>query len=197
TPAPFSLTVYRQGMTISAFNERFNKIYLSIHESDSASVDSAIAQFEELATDDGLRPMTYEQLALMYLYNRRDFDKAEKAMEQAIKKNGAAVVKVAFDSQWRRMAKLRSGKVGWEDARTGWLRIRPGQLVLTDVASRPLATLGGSQIKELAHITASNYHLVTITGENVRRPFIFAPGTNEKAETDLVVKLIQTYVMKK
>jgi hypothetical protein len=93
------------------------------------------------------------------------------------------------------MAKLRTGRFDWEDARTGWLRIRPGQLVLTDPGNRELAAVNGTQIRELSNLTAANYHLVTLKGENVRRPFIFAPGSKEKAEADLVVRLIQTHVM--
>ena len=194
-PAAFSLTVVRLGLTGNVFNERFNKIYSSIRESDPASINAAIADFEALAKEDGYRPMTFEQLGLMYLYNRRDFEKAEKAMEQAIKLNGAGVVKISFDSQWRRM-RQRSGKTDWEDSRNGWLRIRPGQLVLTDPGNRPLATVNGAQIKELANISTANQHLVSITGM-ANRQFLFAPGTREQAEAALVVKLIQQHVMGK
>jgi hypothetical protein len=197
TPSQYSLLVNRLGLTVNVFNERFNKIYSSIRENDPTSIDAAIVQFEALAQEDGYRPTTYEQLGLMYLYNRKDFVKAEHAMSQAIKLNGAAVVKITFDSQWRRMAKLRTGRFDFEDARTGWLRIRPGQLVLTDPSSKPLATVNGTQIKELSNITAQNYHLVTITGEVARRPFVFAPGSKEKGEADLVVRLIQTHVLGK
>lgn len=197
TPSQYSLLVNRMGLTVNVFNERFNKIYSGIRESDPTSVDAAIVQFEALAQEDAYRPTTYEQLGLMYLYNRKDFAKAEQAMLQAIKLNGAAVVKITFDSQWRRMAKLRTGRFDFEDARTGWLRIRPGQLVLTDPSSKPLVTVSGTQIKELSNITAQNYHLVTITGEVARRPFVFAPGSKEKGEADLVVRLIQTHVLGK
>jgi tetratricopeptide (TPR) repeat protein len=194
--APFSLTVNRQGLTVNVFNERFNRTYASIRETDPASIDAAIAEFEALARDDGYRPMTFEQLGLMYLYNRKDFDKAAAAMEQAITLNGAAVVKITFDAQWRRMARQRSGKTDWDDARTGWLRIRPGQLILTDPGNRPLVTISGAQIAEMSSITSASYHLVSITGMQ-RRQFLFAPGSREKAEADLVVKLIQNHVLRK
>jgi hypothetical protein len=195
TPAQFSLTVKRLGLTVNIFNERFNKIYSSIRESDPATIDAAIRDLETLAIDDNARPTTYEQLGMMYLYNRRDYEKAEQAYEQAIKRNGAGVIKITFDSQWRNMAKLKSGKLDWEDSRVGWLRIRPGQLILTDPGNRPLATVTREQIKGLTSVSAENYHLVTVTGENQFRPYIFSPGTREKGETDLVVKLIQTFVM--
>ncbi len=194
--APFSLTVNRLGLTHNVFNERFNRIYSSLRETDPASVDAAITEFEALAKDDGYRPMTFEQLGLMYLYNRRDFANAERVMAQAVKLNGAAVFKITFDSQWRRMGRQRSGKTDWDDARNGVLRIRPGQIVLADPNSRPLVTVSGAQIAELNTISSANSHLVSITGAQ-RRQFMFAPGTREKAEADLVVKLIQNYVMGK
>jgi hypothetical protein len=118
-------------------------------------------------------------------------------MERAIKANGAAVIKISYDSQWRRMAKLRSGNFDWEEPRQGWLRIRPNQLALSDAGNRQLATLNGSQIKEIAKIISNSNNLVVITAEGVRRPFVFLPGTKEQAEADLVIKLIQTYVMGK
>ncbi|MGH9836033.1 MAG: hypothetical protein ACREBD_01330 [Blastocatellia bacterium] len=194
---PFTLKVNRLGLTTNVYNERFQKIYSGFRESDPASVDQTLAGLEELGKDDGARPTTFELLGIIYLYNRKDFGKAEQAMEQAIKLNGAAVVKITFDSQWRRMARLRSGNFGFEDARTGWVRIRPGQIELTDPSNKILATVKGQQIKELSKIVTATNNLVTITGENARRPFVFAPGTLQQGEADLVVKLIQNHVMGK
>lgn len=194
---PFTLTVNRLGLTTNVYNDRFQKIYFSIRENEPATIDEAIAKFEELAKDDAARPTTFEQLGILYLYNKSDVEKAEKAMEQAISLNGAAVVRISFDSQWRRMGRLRNGKTDWEDAKSGWLRIRPGQAALTDPSNKALASVNGPQIKELANITASNYYLVMVTVEGARRPFIFAPGSKTKAEADLVVKLIQNHVMGK
>jgi hypothetical protein len=194
---PFRLKVNRLGLTANAYNERFNKIYSNYRESDPASVEETLAKLEELGKDDGVRPTTFEMLGIIYLYGRKDFEKAERAMEQAIKLNGAAVVKITFDSQWRRMARLRSGNFGFEDARTGWVRIRPGQIELTDPSNKILATVKGPQIKEMSKIVTATNNLVTITGENARRPFVFAPGTMQQAEADLVIKLVQNYVMGK
>ncbi len=194
---PYTLKVNRLGLTANVYNERFQKIYSGFRESDPASVDQTLAGLEELGKDDGARPTTFEMLGIIYLYNRQDFGKAEQAMEQAIKLNGAAVVKITFDSQWRRMARLRSGNFGFEDARTGWVRIRPGQIELSDPSNKILATVKGAQIKEMSKIVTATNNLVTITGENARRPFIFAPGTMQQAEADLVIKLVQNHVMGK
>ncbi|MGE0133013.1 MAG: hypothetical protein AB7U82_33470 [Blastocatellales bacterium] len=194
---PFTLKVNRLGLTPAAYGERFQKIYANYRESDQASVDETLVKLEELAKDDSLHPTTFEMLGIIYLYNRKDVEKAGQAMEQAIKANGAAVVKIAFDGRWRRMAKLRTGNFGFQEAKTGWLRIRPGQITLTDLSNKTLASLNGQQIKELSKIVTSTNNMVSITAMNVRNPFIFAPGSMQSAEADLVVKLIQNHVMGK
>jgi hypothetical protein len=200
TAVPYSVKVNRLGLTGNVYNERFSNIYsayAALPEGTSAALDETLAKLEELAKDDENRATTFELLGIIYLYNKQDAAKAGQAMEQAIKLKGAAVVKISYDSQWRRMAKLRSGNFGWEDARTGWLRIRPGQIALTDPSNKTLANLSGPQIKELSKILTASSNLVTITAENVRKPFVFAPGSGQQAEADLVIKLIQNYVMGK
>ncbi|HMV48677.1 MAG TPA: hypothetical protein PKD31_13045, partial [Blastocatellia bacterium] len=197
---PYSVKVNRLGLTGSAYQERFNSIYAAyaaLPEGASTGLDETLAKLEDLAAADENRATTFELLGIIYLYNKHDAAKAGQAMEQAIKLKGAAVVKINYDSQWRRMAKLKSGKFDWEDARTGWLRIRPGQIALTDPSNKTLASLNGPQIKELSKILTATSNLVTITAENVRKPFIFAPGSGQQAEADLVIKLIQNYVMGK
>ncbi len=197
TGVPFTLKVNRLGLTTNIYNERFNRIVLNFRENDAASVDETQTKLEELASADPNRAGAFELLGIIYLYNRHDVQKAEQSMEQAIKLKGVAVVKITFDSQWRKIARLRSGKFDWEDARTGWLRIRPGELVLTDPSNKTLATLNGAQVKELSKIVTATSFMVQIIVGNVRRPFIFAPGSKESAEADLVVKLITNHVMRK
>jgi len=194
---PYSLRVNRLGLAGNIYNERFNQIVINFRETDPASVDETLTKLEELAKDDSGKAGAFEMLGIIYLYNKRAFDKAEAAMQQAIKLNGAAVVKISYHSQWRRMVKLKSGSFGFEDARTGWLRIRPGQVALTDPANKTLASLTGAQIKELSKILTATNNLVTVTADNPRKPFIFAPGSGQQAEADLVIKLIQHYVMGK
>ncbi len=194
---PYTLTVNRLGLLPSIYYERLDGIYRNHRETDPASVSETIAKLEELTKEDASKPGAFEFLGIVYLNNARDVTKAANAMEKAIKANGAAVVKISYDSQWRRMNKLRTGNFGWDDPRTGWLRIRPGQLSLTDASSRALVTLNGAQIKELAKIISDTNNVVVITAEGQRKPFVFMPGSRETAGADLVVRLIQTHVMGK
>lgn len=193
----YALTVNRIGLLPEFYTERLQKIILNFRESDPASADETLSKLEELIKDDGAKPGAFEFLGIIYLYHRHDLEKAAKAMEQAIKANGAAVIKISFDSQWRRMVKSKSGDFNWQDPRNGWLRIRPGQLLLTDASHKSLATLNGAQIKNLTKQVSSTNNLVVIAADGVRNPFVFLPGTKEQAEADLVIKLIQSYVVKK
>lgn len=195
TAAPFSLKVTRLGLTPTVYNERFNQIVINYRESDATSADEALAKLEELAMADKSKPGAFEFLGIIYLYNKNDVAKAEQAMEQAVQLNGAAIVKISYDAQWRRMARLKNGKTGWEEARTGWLRIRPGQVEITDPSNRILATVAGTQVKELSKILTASSNLINVTGE--RRQFVFEPGSGTQQEADLVIKLIQTHVMKR
>jgi len=198
--APFTLKVTRLGLVQNVYNARLEKTYLAYfgpRENDQAVIDETLYDLVELVKDDGNKPGAYEMLGIVYLNSRRDPAKAEWAMGQAIKNNGAAVIKITFDSQWRRLAKLKSGKVDWEDPRSGWLRIYSGKMSLTDPASRVLASVDGAQIKELTKVVTNNNHLVTINVEGVRRPFVFLPGNRESLDADLVIKFIQTYVVGK
>lgn len=197
TAVPFTLKVTRLGLTPAGYAERLQAIKVNFDETDPALIDETLAKLEELGKADNTRPTTFEMLGIIYLYNRKDVEKAEQSMEQAIKANGAAVVKIAFDGRWRRMAKLRTGNFGFQDAKTGWLRIRPGQLALTDLSNKELASLNGQQIKEMSKIVTSTNNMISISTVNARNPFIFAPGGMQQAEADLVVRLIQKHVMGK
>jgi hypothetical protein len=194
---PFTIKVNRVGLTAIAYVERFTKIYTNYHEDDPASVEETVTKLEELGRDSPSRPTAFELLGRIYLDVRKDIVKAEAAMEQAIKANGVALIRISFDSQWRRMAKSRSGDFSFEEARSGWLKIGPGQLTLTDLSNKALASLNGQQIRELSKTLVGAYNLVTITANNARKPYVLAPKSMQEAEAELVIKLIQNHVMGK
>jgi hypothetical protein len=195
--SPFKINVNRPGLTVIAYSERFNQINSNYREDNPASVEETVAKLEELGRDNPSRSTTFEMLGRIYLDVQKDVGKAEAAMEQAINAKGVALVRISFDNQWRRMAKMRSGDYGFEDTRSGWLKIGPGQVTLTDLSNKTLASLSGQQIKELSKTLVSAYYMVTITADNTRKPYVFAPKTMQQAETDLVLRLIQNHVMGK
>jgi hypothetical protein len=194
---PFKINVNRLGLTIFAYVERFNQININYRESDLVSVEETVAKLEELGRDNPSRSTAFELLGRIYLDVRKDIVKAEAAFEQAIRAKGVALVRISFDNQWRRMAKLRSGEYGFEEARSGWLKIGPGQLTISDMSNKPLASLSGLQIKDLSKAPVAAYNMVSITADNTRKPYILAPKTMQMAETDLVIRLIQNHVVGK
>jgi hypothetical protein len=191
----FTIKAHRLGLTAIVYAERFNKIFTSYRKDDPASVEETLAKLEELGRDTPSRPTAFEMLGIIYLEVRKDFVKAGVAMEQAIKANGVAVIQISFDTQWRRMAKLRSGEFGFEETRSGWLKIGAGQLTITDLSGKALGTLSKLQIKQLSKTLVAAYSMVTIVADNTRKPYIFAPKTKQQAEVDLVINLIQNHVM--
>jgi hypothetical protein len=195
--ANLTVKVDRLGLTAVAYVERFNKIFVNYNDKDPASVEETVIKLEKLAKDSPNYPAAFERLGLIFLEIRKDTVKAEWAMDRALKANGAAIFKITFDSKWRPMAKLRSGDMGFEDKRIGWLKIQAGMLTLQDAGYKTLATVSGLQIKELTKNVVSAYNLVTITANNARKPYIFAPEAMRQVEADLVVKLINNHVVGK
>jgi hypothetical protein len=194
---PFTIKVNRLGLTPIAYSERFSKIYSGYNNQEPASVQATVAQLEGLTKDDSSRPTAFELLGMIYLDPLKDVEKAAAALEQAIQAKGVALIKISFDAQWRRMAKSRSGEYSFEDARTGWVKIGPGQVTLTDAGNKPLATVSGAQIKEFAKSMVSAYSMVSITADNAKKPYVFMPKSTAVAETDLIIKLIQNHVLGK
>ncbi|MBO0724381.1 MAG: hypothetical protein J2P52_02180 [Blastocatellia bacterium] len=195
--SPFTIKLDCLGLTVVAYVERFSKINSSYNDKDPASVQQTVAKLEELGRDNPSRSTAFELLSLIYLNPLNDIEKAAVAMEKAIKASGRALIEISFDSQWRRMEKLRSGNYAFEDARSGWLKIGPGYVTLTDAGNKTLATVNGIQIKELSKNLVDKHSMVTITADNARKPYIFAPKTMQSAEADLIINLIQNYVVGK
>ena len=193
---PFTIKVDRLGLTAVAYVERFNRILSSYNDKDAVSVDETVVKLEKLAKDAPNYPAAFERLGIIYMEIRKDTAKAEWAMDRAIKAKGTAIFQIAFDNKWRPMAKLRSGDMGFEDKRIGWLKIQAGIITLHDAASnKTLATISGPQIKELSKAVVSAYNLVSITTNNNRKPYTFAPEAMRQVEADLVVKLINDHVV--
>src|SRR5215475_2540347 len=193
--APFTINVNRHGLTTTAYVDRFQNIHANYRKEDPVSVVETVAKLEALGRDNPSRSTAFELLGIIHLEVRKDIENAEAAMVRALKANGTAVFQISFDNQWRRMAKLRSGGVGFEETRAGWLKIAPGQLTITDLSGKTLGTLNGQQINELSKNLVGAHALVTINANNARKPYVFATKTLAQPETDLVMRLIQNHVM--
>jgi len=192
--SPFTINVNRHGLTTMAYVDRFQNINSNYRKEDPVSVVETVAKLEALGRDNPSRSTAFELLGIIHLDVRKDVENAEAAMERALKANGTAVFQISFDNQWRRMAKLRSGGVGFEETRSGWLKIAPGKLTITDLGGNTLGTIYGEQIKELSKTLVGDHAQVTITPNNTRKTYVFATKTKAEAETDMVMRLIQNHV---
>jgi hypothetical protein len=192
--SPFTINVNRHGLTTTAYVDRFQNINANYRKEDPVSVVETVAKLEALGRDNPSRSTAFELLGIIHLDVRKDVENAEAAMERALKANGTAVFQISFDNQWRRMAKLRSGGVGFEETRSGWLKIGPGKLTITDLSGNTLGTIFGEQIKELSKTLVGDHSQVTITPSNKGKTYVFATKTKAEAETDMVMRLIQNHV---
>jgi hypothetical protein len=192
TPIPFKIKVDRLGLTSIAYAERFSSIYSNYKKDDPASVQETVSKLEELGRDDPNRSTAFETLGIIYIDNN-DVDKAALAMEQSLKAKGLAVFLISFDKQWRRLTKSTSGDFGFAEHRSGWLKIGPGKVTITDLAGKELENLSANEIKTLSRTLVSAYNLVTIVS-TTRKQLNFAPKSMRQAEADLVIKLIENYV---
>jgi hypothetical protein len=192
--SPFTINVNRHGLTTTAYVDRFQNINTNYRKEDPVSVVETVAKLEALGRDNPSRSTAFELLGIIHLDVRKDVENAEAAMERALKANGTAVFLISFDNQWRRMAKLRSGGVGFEETRSGWLKIGPGKLTITDLGGNTLGTINGEQIKELSKTLVGDHAQVTITPNNKGKTYVFATKTKAEPETDMVMRLIQNHV---
>jgi len=192
---PYTLTFARQGLLPAIYNERFQNIILKFRESDPTSVDETLTKLDELAAEDDYKPGALEFIGIIQLYNKGDFEKAEKAMERAIKANGAAVLRIYHDKQWRGMIKSADGKFNFQEPQTGWIRIRPGRLVISDYSNRTLAAIENGKVTEVLKIESGDSSLVSVAAEGAPTPYIFMPGTKQAAEAEIVMRLIQKHVV--
>jgi hypothetical protein len=70
-------------------------------------------------------------------------------------------------------------------------------VTLTDAGNRSLLTVKGIQIKELSKNLVDKHSLVTIIIDNARKSYVFAPKSMQSAEADLIINLIENYVVGK
>jgi hypothetical protein len=191
----YRLLFNRLGMTEAAYEARLRKITESFKASEAASVDVTVKQLEELIAEDANKPGAYELLGVIYLNHQNDSEKAASQMEQAIKRGGAGLFKVSYDSQWRRPKRTPAGFI-WEDAKTAWLRIQDGHLAVADAANpnQTISSVAGTQVNRVERLP-----LIPVVGVQLtsRKLLQFSPASKNGAEADLIVKLLQSHVVKK
>lgn len=191
----YTLRLNRTGLTEDGYRERLEAITAAFQP--SQNTEETITRLEQLVNDDDNQPGAHELLGVMYLYHRKDANKAVTAMEKAIKLKGAAIFSVTYDPQLgRKPVKKSDGKYDWFESHTGWLRIQPDLVALVDSTNEQVYVfnLNGAQIKEalpMKNAPMPILHIRPVTQQ--RYPFAFSPGSKAVAEIDLILKFIRQY----
>lgn len=199
-PVGYTLKVNRTGLTDAGYQARLQEIVAAFNSPETKNVEEAIGRLEQLSRDDPPRPGAYEMLGVIYLYHQPNLEKAAGLMEQAIKLNGAATFKVTHDTALgRRPVKKPDGQFDWVEPRAAWLKIRNDQVSLGDAenAQQVVFSLSGQQVKELTLTRVSSLPLVSLKAHGQAKPYLINPGTKAQPESDLIMRLIRTHVIKK
>jgi hypothetical protein len=193
---PYTLNIKRTGLTEEGYMLRLEQIVKAFNSSGGQNADDTILKIEELIAADPNKPKGYETLGVAYLYHRKDLTKAVSTMEKAIRLGGAAMFKVAHDSQWRKPE--RKGEIlEFPDLRTSWLYIRPDQATLIDTTDpqRIYFSGGVKQFKEINRVGGSALITVRQNGRGTK-PFLLLPVTRNAAEAEVIINMIKSYVLK-
>lgn len=191
----YTLKVIRSGMTEAAYDAQLQKITGQFKSSDAANVDATITQLDQLIAADANKPGALELLGVIYLNHKGDTAKAESNMEQAIKLGGAAMFKIAYDGQWRRPKRVGQS-FEWEEPKQAWLRIQDGKAILAD-ANNPQQNIFALPAVQIRSIERTPIGPIINVQVMPRRTYQFSPASKQGAEADLLMKLLQSHVLKK
>jgi hypothetical protein len=165
-------------------------IATSLAASDIASANYALNLLQQALRQDATRPTAYQLLGYLQLYGFHNIVLAEQSMRAAIERGGSAVFFVAHDD----------GGV-FSSSCTGSFFVSKTSVSYKASNSDHAFETDKSKIQEAklnsivgAHLGA--FHLkvmLTDGGKDKSKTFNFAPATNSKAESNLVVNLIKSY----
>lgn len=195
-PIPYSLKIIRTGLTAAGYQIRLQQIVKGFSPQ---SPDESIKQLEQLTQDDPKQAGAYEYLGLLYNEFKKDQVKASVAMSQAMKLGGAAIFKIAHDSQWRRPNRDRkTQRMEFQDLKTSWLRVSTTQLAIADfnVPDKALLSFPREQIKEINRVPPSSF--IYFKHDNKKfKPDTIIIGLPTPVEADIVVDLIKGNLLRK
>ena len=139
------------------------------------------------ARHDPAQPRAYTLLGTMLLYVRQDVNSAEQAMRAAIERGGSAAFHVYHD---------HDGAFG--QYCEGSFFVTKSGVSYKANDGRDTFETDDSNIKEVKTntfmgINVGAFHVKPVQQINGRSNFNFAPGTQNKAEAELIIRLIKAY----
>lgn len=195
-PIPFSIKLHHTGLTAAGYQYRLQQIVKGFSP---LKPDESIVQLERLAQDDPKQPGAYEYLGLLFNEFKKDQVKASVAMSQALKLGGAAIFKIAHDSQWRRPNRDRkTQRMVFQELRTNWLRVSTTQLVIADfnVPDKALVTFTREEVKDTGRVPPSAFVFIKHESKKLK-PDVITLSLSTPVEADIVVDLIKGNLLRK
>ena len=149
--------------------------------------NSAITYAQQAVQLDPSRPQAYQYLGTMLLYTRNDFAGAEQAMRAAIERGGSAAFIVYHD---------HTGNFS-EYCQGTFFVTKSGVSFKADNGVDTFETVD-SNIKEaktngFVGSAFGAFHIKPVEQINGRGNFNFAPNTRNKAEAQMIIRLITAY----
>jgi len=153
----------------------------------SSNYAGALRYAQQASQLDPQQPYPYTIVGTIALYYAKDVNTAEQAMRAAIERGGAAAFKVYHDHDG-----------GFGQYCTGSFFITKSGVSFKADDGRDTFETEDSNIKEakINALMGSNlgaFHIKPVQQINGRGNFNFAPATQSKAESDLIIRLIKAY----
>lgn len=154
----------------------------------SNDLNSAVRYAQQAVQLDRAQPTAYSLLGTMLLYGGRDIPSAEQAMRAAIERGGAAAFKVYHDHADGSFSNYCEGS----------FFVTKSGVSFKANDGRDTFETDDSNIKEVktnAFVGAQYgaFHIKPVQKINNRGNFNFAPATQQKVESQLIIRLIQGY----
>jgi hypothetical protein len=154
----------------------------------AGDLNSAISYTQQAVQMDSSQPRAYQMLGTLLLYGRNDMSGAEQAMRAAIERGGSAVFHVYHDHENGTFSQYCEGS---------FFVTKTGVSFKANDGRDTFETLD-SNIKEAKTngwfgSALGAFHIKPVQAINSRGNFNFAPGSRNKAEAELIIRLIQAY----
>jgi tetratricopeptide (TPR) repeat protein len=149
--------------------------------------NSAINSAQQAAQLDPSRPQAYQYLGTMLLYSRGDYQGAEQAMRAAIERGGSAAF-IVYHDHTGNFSNYCQGTFFVTKAGVSFKADNGVDTFETADSNIKEAKTNGFVGSELGA-----FHIKPVQQINGRNNFNFAPNTRNKAEAQLIIRLVSAY----
>jgi hypothetical protein len=150
--------------------------------------NSAINYAQQAIQLDGSQPLAYQLLGTVLLYGKGDFNGAEQAMRAAIERGGSAVFHVYHDHVNGQFQQYCEGSFFVNKGSVSF-KANDGQDTFETLDSN----IKEAKTNGFFGANFGAFHIKPVQQINGRGNFNFAPGSQNRNESLLIIRLIQSY----